>query len=163
MPPASPVRQAAQVAVMKKRAPDGAAKAAVESIPSDSDAELNANELDLSESGSDESSYSSEEGASDVSSQSEVEDDRETLDDTGTPTAAAASDQDELDRAVVDYLIASQKAGLPAPSLEEAAVQPETTDRCYHCPGNGKYAYKLGKRRPEGQGEGEGFGGGARE
>ena len=60
------------MAVMKKRAPDGAAKAAVESIPSDSDAELNANELDLSESGSDESSYSSEEGASDVSSQSEV-------------------------------------------------------------------------------------------
>lgn len=108
---------------MKKRPPAAVATSAVEPIPEDSDAVLDTGSLELSGSDSEASSYSSDEVASDVSFESSGEDSQEPR--AAAETAAAASDQDELDRAVLDYVVASQQQTevSASPEQKEAAAE----------------------------------------
>ncbi|KAK9831813.1 hypothetical protein WJX74_010419 [Apatococcus lobatus] len=112
---------------MKRRVPSGAAKAAIEPIPEDSDAALDTGSLKLSSSDSEVSSYPSDEVASDISFESSEEEVPDAPVPEAAAAAAAASDQDELDRAVLDYVVASQQVAESSASPEEArtaAAQP---------------------------------------
>ena len=107
---------------MKKRTPAGLAVTAVEPIPEDSDAALDTGSLELSGTDSEASSYSSDEVASDVSFESSEEEEGVAAPDSST---AAASDQDELDRAVLDYVAASQQVSAP-PEQARTAAEPSS-------------------------------------